>query len=267
MVNSIEDIIELHKSKGLLEDAHIKIHMDEKVIDLNIYTMCVNMVNAQEEDIRIWQERITQEIKKDRQLEKEVNEFVTLFEFFNKFKIRTGEVEKSECPDFILKRNDETIGIEVTKIYVGYDWMLEKISNEIVKYRIKKEDIDGYIEYKKATDKVETYKIKNGRLILSPKLFPKMNEEYHLKIKNKILEKLRKQVDEYNKYDTNMVYANITSPEYFDDVTDLDTFTKELQYYMIHLEADLSQTKYKLVLKINQKWIEIDINEGTYSIV
>ena len=86
-------------------------------------------------------------------------------------------------------------------------------------------------------------------------------------LKNKILEKLRKQIDEYCKCDINIVYAYITSPEYFDEITDLDEFSKELQYYMAHLEADLTEEKYKLVLKINQRWIEFDLSEGTYIVV
>ncbi len=268
MVNSIEDIIELHKSSGKIEDAYVKIHLDEKILNLNLFTMQITPIHADREDVEIWQNRINQEIKKDRALEKEINEFIAVFEFLNKMKIRSGEIKKSECPDFIINRNDKTtIGVEVTKIYVGYDWMLEKIANEITKYKFKREDIEGYIEYKKAGDKVETYKVKSGKLIISPKLFPKMNEEYQINIKNKILEKLRKQIDEYCKCDINIVYAYITSPEYFDEITDLDEFSKELQYYMAHLEANLTEEKYKLVLKINQRWIEFDLSEGTYTIV
>jgi hypothetical protein len=267
MVNSIEDIVELHKNHGLIEDAYIKIHLDEKILNLNLFTMQVNTIQAEKSDLEIWQDRINEEIKKDRQLEKEINEFITIFEYLQKFKIKRGEILKSECPDFIIKRDGKTTGIEITKIYVGYDWLYEKLSNEIAKYKIKKEEIAGYIEYRKATDKVETYKLKHGKFIISPKISPIMNEEYQISIKNKIFEKIRKLLDDYCKCDINIIYANITSPEYLEDITDLDGFVKEIQYYMAHLDADLSDREYKLVLKMNQKWIEINLNEGSYKVI
>jgi hypothetical protein len=81
MVNSIEDIVELHKNHGLIEDAYIKIHLDEKILNLNLFTMQVNTIQAEKSDLEIWQDRINEEIKKDRQLEKEINEFITIFEY------------------------------------------------------------------------------------------------------------------------------------------------------------------------------------------
>ena len=229
--------------------------------------MQVNTIHAEKSDLDIWQERINEEIKKNRKLEKEINEFITLFEYLQKFKIRHGEVIKSECPDFIIKRNEKTIGIEITKIYVGDDWLYEKLSNEIAKYRIKKDEIAGYIEYKKASDKIETFKLKHGKFIISPKITPKMNEEDQINIKNKIFEKIRKLLDDYCKCDINIIYANITSPEYLEDITDIDGFIKEIQYYMAHLDANLTDREYKLVLKMNRKWIEINLNEGTYKLI
>lgn len=267
MVNSIEDIVELHKNQGMIEDAYLKIHLDEKILNLNLFTMQVNTIHAEKSDLDIWQERINDEIKKDRQLEKEINEFKTLFEYLNKFKIRHGELKKSECPDFIITKDGKTTGIEITKIYVGYDWLSEKLANEIAKYRIDKDEVAGYIEYKKATDKIETFRLKHGKFIISPKITPKMNEEYQINIKNKIFEKIRKLLDDYCKCDINIIYATITSPEYFEDITDLEGFVKEIQYYMAHLDADLTDREYKLVLKMNQKWIEINLNDGSYKVI
>ena len=267
MVNSIEDIVELHKNHGRIEDACLKIHLDEKVLNLNLFTMQVNTILAEKSDLDIWQERINDEIKKDRQLEKEINEFKTLFEYLNKFKIRHGELQKSECPDFVITKDGQTTGVEITKIYVGYDWLYEKLSNEIAKYKIKNEEVAGYIEYKKATDKVETVRLKRGKIVISPKISPKMNEEYQVSIKNKIFEKIRKLLDDYCKCDINIIYASITSPEYFGDIADIDEFVKEIQYYMAHLDANLAYREYKLVLKMNQKWIEIRLNDGSYKVI
>lgn len=267
MVTSIEDIIKLHKSEGNIEDAYVRIHIDDKILNLNTFTMRITPIEASIADAKLWNERISLELHKYKKLEKEVKEFVVLFELLNKMKIRSGKIEKSESPDFIIKRNNKTVGIEITKIYVGYDWMLEKIANDIKEYRLDKKDIEGYIEYKKAGDKIEISE-SNGKITLSPRLFPKMNEEYNITIKNKIFEKIRKQLDDYEKYDINVIFAEITSPEYFDDVTDLELFTREIMYYIAHLEANLNEeSEYKLIININNKWIEIDMKEGSYRIL
>lgn len=267
MVNSIEDIVELHKNHGMIEDAYVKLHLDEKILNLNLFTMQMNIILAEKNDLDIWQERINEEIKKNRKLEKEVNEFIILFEYLHKFKIKHGELMKSESPDFVIRQDNKTIGIEITKIYVGYDWLYEKLSKEIIKYRISKNEIEGYLEYRKATDKVETVNLKRGKFIISPKLAPKMNEEYQIDIKNKIFEKIRKQIDDYSKCDVNIIYAHITSPEYLEDITDLDAFVKEIQYYIMHLDGKLSEREYKLVLRMNQKWVEINLNDMTYIVI
>lgn len=266
MVNSIEDIIELHKDSGNIEDASLRIHMDDKILNLNLFSLKVTAYEANKEDVEIWNDRIAQELKKNKQLEKETREFTSVFELLNKLRIKNGSIRKNECPDFVIKRNHQTIGVEVTKIYVGYDWMVEKIESEIKEYRLEKEDVEGYIEYRKAGDKIEIFD-ENGKMTLSPKLIPVMNEEYQIRIKNKLYEKIRKLIDEYEKFDLNIIYADITSPEYFDDITDLDAFSKEVVYYVNHLDANLNDSLYKLIIKMNSKWIELNLNEGTYTII
>ena len=133
MVSSIEDIIELHKSSGNIEDAYMKIHIDEKILNLNLFSLKVTAIEADVEDVEIWNDRISQELKRDRELEKEAKEYASVFELLNKLKIKSGFIQKSECPDFVITRNNQTVGIEVTKIYVGYDWMVEKIESEMKK--------------------------------------------------------------------------------------------------------------------------------------
>ena len=71
--------------------------------------------------------------------------------------VENGYVEKRECPDFMLKTNEKTIGVEITKIYAGNDWVAEKLNDDIKTYNIDKKDIPGYIEYKKFESKIKTY--------------------------------------------------------------------------------------------------------------
>ncbi len=266
MVNSIEDIIELHKSSGNIEDAYIKIHIDDKIMNLNTFTMRITAVDATKEDLNIWNNRINKEIKKNRELEKEIKEFYSVFELLNKVKIRSGKLVKSECPDFILEKNGVTIGIEVTKIYSGPEWLVDELEAEIEEYKIDSDEVDGYLVHKKASQKVE-YDKKTHEVKFGEKSFPMETEEYDIKIKNKILEKIRKQIDDYKKCDINVVYANIMSPEFFYAITDLDSFTKEISYYIAHLEANMDIADYRLVIRINSTWIEINLNTGTYEII
>ncbi len=155
-------------------------------------------------------------------------------------------------------------GIEVTKIYVGYDWAVELLMNEIKEYRINREDIEGYLEHKKLGDKLEIYE-DGGDISISPKIFPMLEKEYKLKIKNKILEKIRKQMDNYERCDINIIYAEITSPEYFDDITDLEGFINEISCFIAQLRKNLEGVKYYLVIKMNRKWIMLDLNDANYT--
>ena len=117
MLNSIESIIELHNSKGLIEDAYIDIHFDDKILKLNTYTLKFYAVNTEKEETKMWNNRLNYELKKNRNLEKEVKEFRILFEALNKLKIKTGYIEKTERPDFVLEIDNKKIGVEITKIY------------------------------------------------------------------------------------------------------------------------------------------------------
>ena len=71
------------------------------------------------QEIRDWNIDLYRCIKKDRNLTKEVKEFISLFQYFEKARIKSGYIEKSETPDFILTRNGQKTGIEITKIYIG----------------------------------------------------------------------------------------------------------------------------------------------------
>ena len=117
MLNSIESIIELHNSKGNIEDAYIDIHFDDKILKLNIFTLKFTSVNTEKEETRRWNNRLNFELKKNRNLEKEIKEFRIIFEALSKLKIKKGYIEKAERPDFILEIDNKRIGVETTKIY------------------------------------------------------------------------------------------------------------------------------------------------------
>ena len=134
MINSITDIVNLHKDRGFIEEGIIKIHIDNKVMPFNIYTLKVRKGNIPKEEVRKWNEIINEEVKKDRNLYKETKEFRSLFLLFEKLKIKIGYIEKSETPDFIYTYNEKTTALEITKIYVGNEWVSQKLYEDIRAY-------------------------------------------------------------------------------------------------------------------------------------
>lgn len=266
MLNSIESIIELHNNKGNIEDAYINIHFDESVIKLNTFTLKFTSNNLKKEELQMWNSRLNYEIKKDRELEKEIKEFRILFEALNKLRIKKGYIEKSERPDFVLEINNKKIGIEITRIYSGNDWIPEKVYEDIKTYNLGKKEVEGYIEYRKYTNKIVTYKIKEN-LVIKPKENILNKEEIKVKLKNKLLEKVRKMFDEYKNYDVNIVLANIVSKEYFEDLENLENFNKELLFYMNHMEVNTNEKEYLLLMKLDKKWIKYNLNNHTYEII
>lgn len=266
MIKSLGDIISLHESKGNLEDAYIDIHFDELILKLNIFTMKFITVNGEREETKKWNNDINFEIRKNRELYKEIKEFRVLFEALNKLKIKQGYIEKTERPDFVLNTPKGKIGIEITKIYSGNDWAVEKINDDIKAYNLSKEDTLGYIEYKKYTNKIVTYKIKEN-LVIKP--FNKKEDERILKIKlkNKLFEKIRKMYDEYASYDANVIIASIVSPQYFEKIEDIQKFNDEIIYYTNHLEVKNVDKDYLLLIKVDKKWIKFDLKNHTCDIV
>lgn len=266
MLNSIESIIELHNSEGLLEDAYVDIHFDNKILKLNTYTLKFTSVNVERDELKLWNTRLSYELKKNRNLEKEVKEFRILFDALNKMKIKNGYIKKNERPDFVLEINDKKIGIETTKIYSGNDWVPEKIYDDIKTYNMRKEDVEGYIEYKKYNNKIITYKMKEN-LIIRPLNKKEDTLNFEIKLKNKLFEKIRKMFDEYESYDVNVILANVVSPEYFEDLNKVENFNNELTFYINHLEANTQNKEYLLLMKLWEKWLKFDLKNHTYNVL
>ena len=266
MLNSIEDIIDLHENKGNIEDAYIDMHFDEKILKLNTFTLHFSKVNAEREETKKWNARLDFEIRKNSKLYKEIKEFRILFEALDKLKVKSGYIEKRERPDFIIEKDGLKTGIEITRIYSGNDWAKEKLYEDIRTYKIPKKEIEGYIEYKKFNNKIKTYTVKENLVI---KTFNKNEDAKILKIKmkNKIFEKIRKMFDEYENYDRNIVLANIVSSQYFENINDIASFNNELSYYINHLEENFNEKEYILLMKLDKKWIKFDLKNHSCDIL
>ena len=87
VMNSIDDIIAFHSAEGNIEDGYMNIHLDEKVLKLNTYTLTVTSNNAEKGETKIWNHALNREIRKDRKLTREIKEFRVLFEVLNHLKI------------------------------------------------------------------------------------------------------------------------------------------------------------------------------------
>ena len=208
---------------------------------LNKYTLRVRRGNMPKNEIREWNIDILRTVKKNRNLTREVKEFVSLFELFEKSKIKSGYIEKTETPDFILTRNNEKTGIEITKIYIGNDWVADKLSEEIKEFRLRKNDLEGYMEYKKYKNRVVTYRIREGLVIL-PSRKDISVEEYIVELKNKIFTKVRKLIDDYKKFENNIIFVE-------------------------RMEGNFDNMNAKVILKLDKEFVEFNLSEKNYRIL
>lgn len=266
MISSIEDIVDLHESQGNIEDAYIKIHFDNKIMMFNKYTLRVRRGNAPKSEIREWNTDIYSIVKRNRNLTKEIKEFISLFELLEKLKIKSGYIEKSETPDFVLTRNSKKIGIEITKIYIGNDWVADKLGEEIKEFRLRQNDLEGYIEYKKYKDRVVTYKVRGG-LAIMPQTKNISVQEYIVELKNKIFTKVRKLIDDYNKFETNIIFVEVVSSKLLKDKLDFNEMCDELNYYVTYMEGNFTQSIAKVILKIGEQFVEFNLTEKNYKLL
>lgn len=267
MLNSISDIVDMHKSEGNVEDAYQRINFDNKTFLLNKYTLSVRRGNMSKDEARMWNVLINNEIKRDRSLYKEIREFKLFFHFLNRFGIKSGHIEKTESPDFVFTKNNKQIGIEMTKIYVGNDWIAEKITEEIKAVRKRKDFPSDYKEYAKFHSKIISFQIREGILIMPPGENEVSIDEYITEIKNKIFQKIRKLIDEYKKFEKNIIFAEIASPRYFTSDDDIRKLSEELKFYISHLDGFYDDKEYELILKASTKWARFNLISGEYEII
>ena len=155
-----------------------------------------------------------------------------------------------------MQKDGKSTGIEITKIYAGNDWVPEKIREDIKMYNIDKKYIPRYIELKKYNNKIFTYKIREN-LIIRPIIRDDV-KELEVKVKNKILEKIRKMFDDYRNYDTNVILASIVTSEYFHNI---ENFNKELRFFIEHLEVNKNGKSYILFIKTKHKLVKFNLND------
>lgn len=263
-LNSIDDIIALHMSNGKIEDGYKKIHFDNKVFILNKFTLRVKRGNMSKEEAKRWNLIIQSEVKKDRNLYKETKEFVSLFQLFNRVGIRSGYIKKNESPDFIVSRNNEITGIEITRIYVGNDWIAEKVSEEIKAFKERKRDAIAYDEYRRFHSKIVSFKIRGGTVIMATGENEISKEEYLTEIKNKIFEKIRKLIDDYQKCKNNIIFVDVVSSVYFSEQEDIEKLNDEIKFYISHLDGFSYDGEYILILKSGDDWTKFDLKNGNY---
>lgn len=265
MISSIEDIVDLHASCGNIEDTYLRLHFDNKVMLLNKYTLRVRRGNATKAEIRDWNFDIYRCVKRDRALTKEIKEFISLFEYLEKARIKSGYIEKSETPDFIITRNGEKTGIEITKIYIGNDWVVDKLNEEIKEFRLRKNELDGYMMYKKYNEKVSTYKLREGLIIL-PNTKDITIDDYMVELKNKIFTKVRKLSDEYKRFENNIIFVDVVSSDILRNKFDKNEMCRELNFFVSHIESDFARSNVKVVMKLGSEFIEYNLSRGDYNV-
>lgn len=264
MLNSIDDIINMHTSDGKIEDAYQRISFDNKTFIINKYTLRVRRGNMSKDEAKRWNLTIYNEIKKNRNLYKEIREYNSLFQLLNRFGIKSGNVKKSESPDFIYSNDQIETGIEITKIYVGNDWAAERITDEIKAIRKRKEESLVYDQYVKFRSKIVTFQIREGILITQSGEGKVSIDEYIIEIKNKIFEKIRKLIDDYTKYTKNIIFVEIASPLYFTNEYEIQKLNDEMKFYISHLEGFLNGREYELILKTAANWTVFNLKDGSY---
>jgi HAMP domain-containing protein len=262
-MNSIDDIIDLHSSSGSIEEAIKKIHIDDKYMNLNTFTLRVFGGNVTKKEKRNWDIAINNAIKRERNLYKEVHEYLTIFEFLNKIGFKSGYIEKSEKPDFILSYNNKKYGIEVSKIYVGNEWVASRINEEIKQYKLRQKELEGYIEYRNYQERIKTFKIRGG-LAIMPIAEDISLGEYIIEIKSKILEKIRKLLDIYKKNDVNIILVNVISPLYFNEAEEIEQLNKEFKKFISNLEEKFDDKEYYVVLKTTENWTKFNLKTNEF---
>ena len=259
---NLEKIIQQHVNNGRIENAYKKIRIGWHSVYLNIFTLKLKKIKKPIKNLQRDNAQLMQRIKKDTNLYKEIREYRLIFRFFQRLQIQKGEIQKSETPDFILKKDGKTYGIEVTRIYAGNDWIAEKLQHDIEIYRLQNEKLEKYIQQRKFNGKIKTYQTKKGIIVRAVKE-KNFREEEITQIKNKLFEKIRKLMDDYTKYDYNLIFAEIVFTEY--EAFTLSTkLNQEIQFFISHLDVVFGEDEFHLLLKIGNIYQVFDLKRGKY---
>lgn len=258
----LEKMVQKHRSSGRIENANQKIRIGWHVFQLNIFTLKLHSTGKHAKKLQDLNRQLMRKIKENANFYKEIREYRLIFRFFQRLQIKEGEIQKSETPDFILKRNQKSYGIEVTRIYAGNDWVAEKLQQDIEAYRLQDEKLEKYIQQKKFTGKIKTYQTKKGIVVRAVKERA-FREEEITQIKNKLFEKIRKLMDDYTKYDINLIFAEIVFTAY-EALNVSEKLNQEIQYFISHLDVVFGEAEFHLLLKIGNLYQDFDLKRGKY---
>lgn len=266
MIEEVYDkIIKSHKREGKIEEAYLSIQFKKEKIFYNHFTLRLKRWSGTKFDVDDANGQLLKRIKRNPQLYKEIREFNLIFRFFKKLKIQSGYLKKSETPDFILERGSKKSGIEVTRIYAGNDWVAEKMHHDIQAYRLQAKELPGYMKQKKYDGKIITYQTQKGIVVKAVKEKENRKEEM-IQIKNKIFEKIRKQADDYTKYDENFIFAEIVFTDY-NELERIEELQKEINFFVSHLDIVFGQAEFHLILKLGNTWTDFNLKTGTHIVL
>ena len=259
----IQEIIACHKSKGMIEQNAGVTIIDNNLVKFNKFTLKISKIKASDLDINYYNANITKELKKDSNFYKEIREFNQLFKFFEKMNIRNGYIRKIETPDFEFSKDGVTYGIEVTRIYTSNDWVAENIHTDIVAYKLNDKSFKDYMNKSKYAMRVKTILTNAGKIKVEPYKDKKFSDAEVAQIKNKLFEKIRKQFDDYQKFDCNYIFAEIVYTGY-KDFESYDKLNDEINYFVNHLDLSFGEKEFHLILKNGNNFIDFDLCEGHY---
>ena len=162
-------------------------------------------------------------------------------------------------------RNGKTYGIEVTKIYAGNDWVAEKVHNDIVAYKLTGQKFKDYVNVHKYSSRLKAIREKGSIKVSAIK-----NEEYReeeiTQIKNKLFEKIRRQIDEYEKFNENYIFAEIVFSGY-KEIKSYEELSEEFNYLVNHLEVNFGENTFHLILKNGNIYADFDLKNGNVRII
>lgn len=258
--SKIRKIIQGRQREGRLEEANRGIRIYGRSCYYNCYTLRLYQHHSSSLKMSSLNAQIMKTVKLNATTYKEVREFQLLFRFFSRLQIHTGYLKKSETPDFLLQREGQMYGIEVTRIYTGNDWIAEKLHQEVEARRWNQKKLEQYIHEKKYDGKIRTFQTPKGIVVKAVKEKTLRKEEI-IQIKNKLFEKIRKQNDDYQKFEHNYIFAEIVFAGYQEQAI-LETLNAEIRFVISHLDLVFGKEEYHLIVKIGNVWKDYDLKRG-----
>ena len=261
----INEIINNHRSKGMIDEATCVTIIDNNLVKYNKYNLKIKKMDFSNFNTNYYNSKLITELKKNSTLYKEIREFNLLFRFFDKLSIKHGYIRKIERPDFEFSLNGVSYGIEVTRLYTSNDWVAEKLHNEIVAYNLTDKQFKEFISNSKYHNRVRA--INNEKRIKVQAVKEACFEQDEIiQIKNKLFEKIRKQLDDYQKYDVNYIFAEIVYTGY-KQIESYTQLSDEINSYVSHLDANFDKTEFHLILKNGNVYVDFDLKNRNYKYI